>query len=578
MKTLRGLRFRSENLFIIVALCGTLAGCGGRSSASSPPPAGPVAVGISPSSVTVAQGGTQTFTASVSGTADTAVIWSVQEGAAGGTITGAGAYTAPNGSGTFHVVATSQADTSKSAVAIVTVSTVSLSLAPETDTLGPGGQRQFLASVTGAANPAVSWSVLEGAAGGTITSGGLYIAPAATGTYHVEAASVADASASAEAAVTVVASGFLSASTLRTPRGGHTATLLPNGKVLVAGGIDSATSFVETSGSPGESMPLCGHPVASAELYDPATATFSATGSMSAARAFHTATLLPSGKVLIAGGLTGCSGGPALASAELYDPATGSFSVTGSMANARAYHTATSLLNGQVLIVGGVDFTGLSPLGGLDVSALELYDPATGAFSDTPGTLPTSLHTATRLSDGKVLVAGGDSTATPTYTLDTVETLGSAALFDPGAMQLNATGSMQNARELHTAALLPDGRVLVAGGLEVCDDCLDSGPPLLVGELFDPATGSFTATGSMGAERIGHSATELPSGQVLLVGGDQFGTAELFDPATGSFTFTGSLSQERRGHTATLLNDGRVLVIGGFDASGQALASAEIYQ
>ena len=277
---------------------------------------------------------------------------------------------------------------------------------------------------------------------------------------------------------------------------GHTATLLPNGQVLVAGGVGC--------GDPCPPGPR-GH----AELYDPTTRIWTDTGSPASARWYATATLLPNGQVLVAGGRVG---DPdfivAVASAELYDPATGVWTPTGSMTTARAFHTATLLPNGQVLVTGYSD-------------TAELYDPATGVWTAT-GSLTTgrSFHTATLLPNGQVLVAGG------TW-------LASAELYDLATGVWTVTGSMTTARGIHTATLLPNGQVLVAGGFDGTDYLASS-------ELYDPATGECTATDNMATARCFHTATLLPNEQVLVAGGEGDGVvsltgAELYQSATGVF-------------------------------------------
>src|SRR6266550_2840859 len=320
----------------------------------------------------------------------------------------------------------------------------------------------------------------------------------------------------------VIDPSWTTTGSLATARAAHTATLLPNGKILVAGGVDS-------SGIP-----------ASAELYDPATGTWSATGSLATARQSHTATLLLNGKVLVAGGVN-ISG--FLASAELYDPATGIWSATRSLAAARLFHTATLLPNGKVLVAGGQNSSGV-------LASAEFYDPATGSWSST-GSLGTARnqHTATLLPSGKVLVAGGFNGSYLT----------SAELYDPATGSWSSTGSLTTARLQHTATLLPSGKVLVAGGY--------NGSYLSSAELYDPATGSWSSTGSLTTARYLHTATLLPSGKVLVAGGYNgsfLSSAELYDPATGSWSTTGSLGTARFQHTATLLPSGKVLVVGGF--------------
>ena len=264
--------------------------------------------------------------------------------------------------------------------------------------------------------------------------------------------------------------------------------MLANGKVLVAGGL--STSF--------SNFTL----LSSAELYDPATGTWTNTGPMNVARYSHTATLLPNGQVLVAGGgvsLTTNITGPT-SSVELYDPDTGVWTVTNSLAIERAGHTANLLPNGQVLVAGGGGITG-------GLASAELFDPATGIWT-TNGALTDGryYHTATLLANGKVLVAGGLST---NFTL-----LSSAELYDytinPVTGTWSATGSLANARVHNSATLLTNGQVLVAGGA-------GAGFPL-PSELYNPATGTWTASGgSLTASE--HTATLLPNGQVLAVGG-----------------------------------------------------------
>jgi hypothetical protein len=223
----------------------------------------------------------------------------------------------------------------------------------------------------------------------------------------------------------------------------------------------------------------------------------------------------------------------------------GTFVTTGSMSTARTIHTATLLNNGQVLIAGGNNSVG-------NLASAELYNPVTGTFTPT-GSMTTARNyqTATLLNNGMVLIAGGQGGST----------LASAELYDPATGTFTSTGSMTTARILNTATLLNNGMVLVAGG-----NGTGTGAAATA-ELYDPATGTFTSTGSMTTARAFHTATLLNNGMVLVAGGElnntYFSTAELYDPATGTFTSTGSMATARGAHTATLLNTGMVLVAGG---------------
>jgi hypothetical protein len=331
----------------------------------------------------------------------------------------------------------------------------------------------------------------------------------------------------------------------------HTSTVLGNGRVLVAGGYT-----------------LGDGPLASASLYDPATDTFSPTGSLTEARGEQSSTLLPDGRVLVAGG--GIAGwvfpGTFLASAELYDPKTGTFEATGPLGTPREAHTATLLRDGRVLITGGVETPTQS------LASAELYDPTTGTFSAT-GSMATARawHTATLLADGRVLVVGGWPAG-----WSSGFALSSAEIYDPRSGRFTATGSMAGARTFHAATLLVDGSVLVTGGQ-------DTAAELASAEIYDPKAGTFTATGSMSVGREYQTATLLADGRVLVAGGGGdytnrrfLASAELFDPRTRTFSPTGSFTDARTNHMASLFAGGRVLVTGGYGADAP-LASAELF-
>jgi Galactose oxidase, central domain len=313
------------------------------------------------------------------------------------------------------------------------------------------------------------------------------------------------------------------------PRGGHTATLLVNGKVLIAGGRSDES--------------------ATAELFDPVTRTFSATGEMITPRSRHTATLLDDGRVLIAGGFFNNGNFP-LTSAELYDPSTGTFSATGSMHEARAgWHTATLLYDGRVLVAG----VGHIP---------ELYDPATGTFTVTgayAGAYAAPLViTATLLPDGKVLITGCDCPSGP----------GDAPLtelYDPATRTFGLAGGASGPTHWwvneNTATLLRNGNVLIAGTSD--NNWLQADA-----ELYAPSTQIFADIGSTTAPHEFSTATLLPDGEVLIAGGQVPGgfssLTDVYDPATGKFSAAENMTIGRTSHTATLLPDGSVLIAGGY--------------
>jgi hypothetical protein len=276
---------------------------------------------------------------------------------------------------------------------------------------------------------------------------------------------------------------------------------------------------------------------------------FVPTGSMSVPRVVHTATTLANGKVLVLGDDP---------TSEVFDPTSGTFAASGMPTTQRGQHTATLLKDGKVLIAGGIFVDALA--------SAELYDASTGTFVAT-GNLTTArfAHTATRLVDGRILIAGGaDNAGNP---------LSSAELFDEAAGTFTATGSLANARAGHTATLLKDGRVLIVGGSSIA-----------AAEIYDPASGTFSTTGSLHQWRMQHTATLLASGKVVVIGGQggasniSLTTAEVFDPASGLFTQTvGVMESARAWHVAALLPSGKVLVAGGVDDAGKTHSSAELF-
>lgn len=324
------------------------------------------------------------------------------------------------------------------------------------------------------------------------------------------------------------------------PRSGHTATLLPDGRILIAGGMRRNRDFYK-----------------SAELYDPSTGKFKTTGEMSIGRVGEIAVLLSTGKVLIAGGWVGQGGTD---SAELYDPSTGKFTTISKMTVRRGRPSATVLSNGDVLIVGGEERDNES------LASAEIFHVKTLSFQPT-GSMhhPRVSHTATLLDDGRVLIVGGYA--------DGVST--SAELYDPKTRSFSETGSLQTARCKHTAGLLPDGRVLIAGG----SDSRGWNGNLNSVEIYDPKTGKFTAASSLNDSRfkLPDEAVRLSSGKLLVAGGSK--DVEVYDPATGKFLVAqGQISDAWHFMSETKLKDGRVLLAGGYPNNDQATSETWLYK
>jgi len=335
-----------------------------------------------------------------------------------------------------------------------------------------------------------------------------------------------------------------------------TATLLPNGQVLLAGGQVGQ----------GGSDPGTSNATAATEIYDPANGAFSPTGPMAIARAGHTATLLDDGRVLLVGGVN--QAGAYQSTTEVYDSATGSFTSTGTMTMGRAHHVAIKLSGGKVLMIGGYDGTDV-------LTSVEVYDPATGNFSPT-GSMQgaRSNFGAVLLHSGTVLVLGG-------YGSPNSQVLDSAELYDPAQGTFAPTGALHTGRaDYYQAVLLQSGDVLVVGGVG------PDGQGLSSAEVYSPVSGVFTVTGSMTTGRLYHSLTVFPNGQILVAGGwtgieeAVLASVEIYDPDIGQFSVTESLVTGRGFHSATLLTNGTVLVTGGSGEasfSSPALASAEVF-
>lgn len=366
---------------------------------------------------------------------------------------------------------------------------------------------------------------------------GIYVLKDTTFTLTVTNTAGMTATATTTALVTVPPVGFQSTGSMSVGRNRHTATLLSDGRVLLAGGTSPYGYYY------------------SSEVFDPSTGTFSAVGPTMPMTSGQTATALQDGRVLLTGGGSGASIDgieQPLASTLLFDPASSTFSGGPVMSAARSFSSATLLPNGQVLIAGGL---GLSDTNLVHLSTAELYDPATNTFKPT-GSMVNARSgfslgfTSTLLPDGKVLILGDDSYST------------SAELYNPSTGTFTSTGSMTVSRMDLTATLLSDGKVLVAGRGQAGTGSAD---------LYDPTSGVFTPVGSFEAIVGSHTATLLPDSTVLITGGGLDGGsyngastyAWIYDPSSGTVRDTGSLAIPRLYQSVTLLANGKVLVAGG---------------
>jgi hypothetical protein len=509
----------------------------------TPSRSGPLTV--SPSAVTVLLPTTLQFQVSGAGSAN--VTWSVNQVAGGnatfGTISSGGLYSPPGTvpSGLLEVEATSQ-NPSATATSAVTLKYPPVTISSITPTQIPAGTASQNLTVTGTGFGSFSQFTIDGV-GAPLDPSSPFTPTQFTiqvpqplmvfaATLAVGVSNPTPGGGQASSNVQVVGGP----PSMLTPRADHTATLLNNGKVLIAGGRN-----VNAAGING---------LDTAELYDPVSKTFTLShGTMTIPRTGHTATLLPDGTVLLAGG----DNSTTVTSAEVYDPVTDSFHATaGNMTQVRSGHAAALLASGKVLIVSGD-----VPLGGMNVpGTAELYDPASRSFAATGGlNQARAFATVTRLPDGTVLVAGGEAG----IGIDRVS-LNGGELYDPTSGKFTlTTGSMSDARGRHTATLLNDGTVLVAGGEVFHTFGVNDSA-----EVYTPASQSFSKVGSMAFARVYDTATFLPAtGRVHIIGGGVVIT-EIYDPTQAAFLQSTALQAVRTNHTATLLpSNAGILVCGG---------------
>jgi N-acetylneuraminic acid mutarotase len=413
--------------------------------------------------------------------------------------------------GATVISATSGTISGSTTLNVVPAALQSIALMPTSLATGVGVARQLKATgtysdgSTADLTPTATWTTSDPAVA-TVT-GGMVTGVSLGGTNVIASVGALFGSATLD----VTANVWSAAANMPSVRSSHTATVLPSGKVLVAGGQG------ETSAS-----------LKSTAIYDPVNDTWSSAPNMVYGRYRHAAVLLLNGKVLVAGGQGSLTGWRA--EVELYDPSTNSWSMAASMPSEVSDQTVTLLADGKVLVAGGRDFS--------STAAAAVYDPDTNTWTPVANMASArSNHTASLLPNGNVLVVGGTSAA-------------SAEIYDPAANIWGPAGSMSAARSYHTATTLPSGELLIAGGAGA--------------EIYDPAGDTWVAAGSMATPRDHHAAVLLPTGKVLVIGGISSGTlasTEIYDPATDTWALGPPMASPSAQHTATVSN-GLVVVIG----------------
>ncbi|MEO7391754.1 MAG: kelch repeat-containing protein [Ramlibacter sp.] len=680
----------SLRVFLATLLAVAISACGGGDSGDStpaPPAPPPTVITISLATATPAIQVNQAaqFQATLAGTTNLQVSYSVEGGSANGSISASGLYTAPDHAGVFTVRATSAADPTKSATAAIAVTAapvVTMTMTPANATVTSGG------SVAFSTNEPATFAVAGGSANGTVTATGpgnaSYIAPATPGVYQVVATATADAARKATATVTVSAGGgFRISSNMRIAPGSMTqfsaflndqptaatwsivgacqgcsinsaglfaagnavesvtvkganptnatqvATAIvtiaseviltlnaPQGASLTWADMLTFSAFISPQGiengvawttSPAGSgsifnvdyffgwlpPPTPGaYTLTGASVADPtktgsfaaqvtappATALVAAAGVPASMRYQHAAAAMPDGRIVVVGGLQDRQSFIPVRTSEVFDAIPRTFSNGPSLAVDRVQPEAVSIDANRVLVTGGREEYNLSR------NTAEVLNLSSGVASATANSMAARRihHQMVRLgsgpNSGKVLVMGGFNGPVP-YGEPTWLATSSVDLFDPASNTFTPSGvALKTARGLFSATALADGRILIVGGYEPAPGA----GTLASAEIYDPVAGTFTFTGSMSTARDGHTATRLPDGKVLIVGGDQSATtqssAELYDPASGTFSTLGSrLAVTRIHHSAASLADGRVMIFGGESGNFLVRGTVEAY-
>ena len=352
---------------------------------------------------------------------------------------------------------------------------------------------------------------------------------------------------------------------LQHPRYEHTATLLQDGKVLLAGGLD-----------------MKGVGIGNGEIYTPSADAWAITSIMISPRGNYDTTLLPDGRVLAVAGRS--SQLRNAGSIEAYDTSNNEWKWLSADTLTRRGHQITALTDGRILISGG----SLARRGGtydggehgvadkIETTTVELFDIPSGKISKAASlTHARKEHSSVLLNNGRVLIIGGLTDGTEEA--PNVNSLDSTELYDPESDSWSLGAVMSQGRGLHTATTLPDGKILVTGGLNTARQPLNSA------ELYDPTTDSWAPAASMSQARDSHTGTLLSDGRVLVVGGNgtsgglSLTSAEIYDPSSNSWSSAGNMLEGRNHHTAIQLNDGKVLVAGGLLGPENPLSTVDFY-